>query len=324
MRKVSSVPTTVRWRRPTVGWSCAGILVLALAAAGAALDGAQRETATGLAQPRAITFKITPVSGPSWLGHLRISFDRTSMGRMGQNTPPPTVRYEPKWNQLAGAEDLNERFVLSGSDLYRLDCESCHQPDGRGSPPEIHSLIEPVQATSAAFMEQRMKAMGRPISEAMAREMAAGGETAIRTRLLKGGEKMPPFDHLQGAEVEALLAFLRELAGVPGAESHQIRVIEPYTRVGEHLVKGTCHICHPATGPGTDPEALLRNVLPSLASFPREKTIYDVMRKARQGAPVAMGPLHQPSGGRMPVFSYLTDDEVAAGYLYLIIYPPRQ
>ncbi len=64
-------------------------------------------------------------------------------------------------------------------------------------------------------------------------------------------------------------------------------------------------------------------MLPSLASFPREKTIFFVMQKARQGAPVAMGPLGQVSGGRMPVFSYLTDDEVAAAYLYLIIYPPR-
>ncbi len=302
------------------------LLGAALLTAGAANGVAAREQEPqpNVPAPRAITFRVTPVSGSSWLEHLRISFDRTSMGRMGQNTPPPTIRYEPKWNQLAGSEDLNERFVLSGSDLYRLDCESCHQPDGRGSPPEIHSLIEPVQATSAAFMEQRMKAMGRPISAAMARDMAAAGEAAIRTRLLKGGEKMPAFDHLQGAEVDALLAFLRELAGVPGAASQQIRIAESYTRVGEHLVKGTCHICHDATGPGTNPEALLRNELPALASFPREKTIFFVMQKARQGAPVAMGPLHEVSGGRMPVFSYLTDDEVAAAYLYLIIYPPRQ
>jgi mono/diheme cytochrome c family protein len=93
--------------------------------------------------------------------------------------------------------------------------------------------------------------------------------------------------------------------------------------VGEHLVKGTCHICHAATGPGTDPQALIRNVLPSLASFARDRTVFQVLRKVRAGAPIEMGPLHQASGGRMPVFSYLTDDEVAAAYLYLIIYPPR-
>ncbi len=305
--------------------ACVGsVLALLAVAVSADPPPPARVPQTGLPKPRAITFKVAPVAGASWLTHLHISFDATSMGRMGENTPPPTVRYEPKWNELAGSEDLNERFVLAGSDLYRLDCESCHQPDGRGSPPEIHSLIEPMQATSAAFLEQRMKAAGRPITSAMAKEMAAGGDAAIRNRLKNGGEKMPPFEHLEGEEVEALLAFLRQLAGIPGAEREQIRIVEPYTRVGEHLVKGTCHICHPATGPGTDPEALLRNVLPSLASFPRDRTIFQVMKKARVGAPIEMGRLRQPSGGRMPVFSYLTDDEVAAAYLYLIIYPPRQ
>ncbi|MGE5361461.1 MAG: c-type cytochrome [Bacteroidales bacterium] len=272
---------------------------------------------------RTVAFTVTPVSGPSWLEHLHISFDVTSMGRMGQNTPPPTIRYEPKWNQLAGSEDLNGRFVLSGSDLYRLDCESCHQPDGHGSPPEIHSLVAPVQATSAAFLEQRMKAAGRPIAPAMAQDMAKAGEQAIRDRLLHGGQRMPPFEHLQGPEVDALIAFLKQLAGVPGAEREQQRVVEPFTRVGEHLIKGTCHVCHAATGPGTNPEALLHNVLPSLASFPRDKTIFQVIQKARSGAPIEMGTLRQPSGGRMPVFSYLTDAEIGAAYLYLIIYPPR-
>ena len=300
------------------------VLALLSAASSAAPPARSRVAPQASSQPRVINFKVTPVSGPSWLNHLRISFDATSMGRMGQNTPPPTVRYEPKWNQLAGSEDLNGRFILSGSDLYRLDCESCHQPDGRGSPPEIRSLIEPIQATSAALLEQRMKAAGRPITSAMARDMAASGEAAVRDRLKHGGQKMPSFEHLEGEEVEALLAFLRQLAGIPGAQNQQIRITEPFARVGEHLAKGTCHICHSATGPGTDPQALLRNVLPSLASFPREKTIFQVLQKVRVGAPIEMGPLRQPSGGRMPVFSYLTDEEVAAAYLYLIIYQPRQ
>ena len=117
-----------------------GVVLLSLASLSALPAPQQAPPRAALPAPRAITSRVTAVSGPSWLERLRISFDRTSMGRMGQNTPPPTVRYEPKWNQLAGSEDLNERFVLSGSDLYRLDCESCHQPDGRGSPPEIHSL----------------------------------------------------------------------------------------------------------------------------------------------------------------------------------------
>ncbi|HEX7485398.1 MAG TPA: c-type cytochrome [Vicinamibacterales bacterium] len=323
MRKKMSGALTFAWRRRW--WVLAAELwAAAVLATGSPLaQTARGQTSEPARPPSRITFAVTPVSGVSWLTRLRISFDSTSMGRMGQNTPPASVQYEPRWNQLAGSENLNEAFVLSGSDLYRLDCESCHQPDGRGSPPEVHSLIEPVQAMSAAFMEHRMRAMGRPIDPAMARQVASGAEAAIRDRLTKGGQKMPPFEHLQGSEVEALLAFLEQLAGVPGADRRQIRISEPYTRVGEHLVKGTCRICHAATGPGTDPEALMRNVLPSLASFVRDKTIFQVIQKVRRGAPVAMGPARLSSGGRMPVFSYLTDDEVAAAYLYLIIYSPR-
>jgi len=323
MRKNGFGALTFPWRRrwwvPGLGLCAAAVLATGSLRAHAE-RGQARETAR---PPSRVMFVVTPVTGVSWLTRLRISFDSTSMGRMGQNTPPASVKYEPRWNQLAGSEDLNGAFSLSGSDLYRLDCESCHQPDGRGSPPEVHSLIEPVQAMSATFMEQRMKATGRPIGAAMARQMASSAEAAVRERLKKGGQKMPPFEHLQGREVEALLVFLKQLAGVPGAEREQIRISEPYTRVGEHLVKGTCRICHAATGAGTDPEALMRNVLPSLDSFVRDKTIFQVIQKVRHGAPVTMGPARQSSGGRMPVFSYLTDDEVAAAYLYLIIYPPR-
>jgi mono/diheme cytochrome c family protein len=268
-------------------------------------------------------YRITPVEGPSWITHLGLTFGATAMGRMGTILPPSSASYQSKWNVLAGTESLFGAFVLSGSDLYRLDCESCHQPDGRGSPPEVHSLLDPVRATSAALMSERLKARGSPVSDAMVRQMTTAAMVAIRDRLKHGGVKMPPFDHLQGQEVDALVAYLEELAGVPGAERRQIRLTESYERAGEHLVKGTCHICHGATGPGTDPEALLRNVLPSLESIPRTKTIYQTIHKVRVGDRVEMGPLHLLSAGRMPVFYYLTDDEVAAAYLYLIIYPPR-
>jgi cytochrome c5 len=284
---------------------------------------AEPSAGTQAPQPRSADFTVTPVEGPSWIKHLGLTFGGTAMGRMGTNAPPSTVAYQSRWNTLAGSESLARPFVLSGSDLYRLDCESCHQPDGRGSPPEVNSLIDPVRATSPALMEQRLKALGTPVDQALVRQMTTAAMAAIRTRLRNGGKKMPPFNHLEGPEVDALIAYLDELAGVPGAEARQIRITEPFTRVGEHLVKGTCHICHDATGPGTDPQALLRNQLPSLASFPRTKTVSQMIQKVREGAPVEMGPLHLPSTGRMPVFQYLTADEAAAAYLYLIIYPPR-
>ena len=305
-----------------VGIVSAALLVL-LCVSSATSVRADPSRQAPAAQPKTADFTVTPVDGPSWVGHLGLSFGMTAMGRMGTKAPPPTVTYQPRWNVLAGSESLARPFVLSGSDLYRLDCESCHQPDGRGSPPEVNSLVDAVRATSPALMEQRLKMLRSPVDQSLVRQMTTAATAAIRTRLQKGGKKMPPFDHLEGPEVDALVAYLEELAGVPGAEAKQIRITEPFTRVGEHLVKGTCHICHDATGPGTDPQALLRNQLPSLASFPRSKTVFQTIQKVREGAPVEMGPLHLPSTGRMPVFHYLTDDEVAAAYIYLIIYPPR-
>ncbi len=303
-----------------VSLGAAAVLLLSLLMPRPAVSAAQ---AGAPGEPRRVDLPVSPVQGPSWLNHLHANFETSAMGRTGPYAPPSSVKYEPQWNEMAGSEALSRPFVLAGSDLYRLDCEACHQPDGRGSPPEIHSLIDPVRAASPVLIEQRMKQIGRPVSAAMAKQLAADAEAQLRHRLQFGGEKMPPFNHLQGAEVDALLAYLDELAGVPGAQERQIRIVEPFARVGEHLVKGTCHTCHGATGPGLDPEALLHNVLPSLASLPQRKTIFEVMHKVRQGAPVEMGPLRQLSGGRMPVFAYLTDDEVAAAYLYLIIYPPR-
>jgi hypothetical protein len=74
-----------------------------------AQDPAGRQEAGRLPAARSIAARVTAVTGVSWLGHLGIDFDRTSMGRMGQNTPPPSIKYEPRWNQLAGTEDAARR-----------------------------------------------------------------------------------------------------------------------------------------------------------------------------------------------------------------------
>ena len=39
--------------------------------------------------------------------------------------------------------------------------------------------------------------------------------------------------------------------------------------------------------------------------------------------PVVMGIAQVSYRGRMPVFDYLTDEEVEGAYLYLLAYPPQ-
>jgi len=57
--------------------------------------------------------------------------------------------------------------------------------------------------------------------------------------------------------------------------------------------------------------------------MPQSKTFTEFVQKVRQGAAVPLGTPGVSSRGRMPVFDYLTEPEVAAAYSYLATYPPR-
>ncbi|RMD90901.1 MAG: hypothetical protein D6813_08485 [Calditrichaeota bacterium] len=290
---------------------------------------------------------VTPVSGPSWLKRLGLRPGETAMGRMGgRSSAPPSIFMQPgentpepeksflghmrnvlrnifslfKKNRKASQNLLQKTFILSGSDLYRLNCQSCHGPDGTGAPPEIKSLIDPVRGMSPTLIMKRMEERGRPIDEAFARELASQAEATLRQRLQEGGEKMPPFKHLSGDEVEALIEYLKELAGLPEEERHEIKVTQSVARVGEHLIKGTCHICHDATGPGGGHMAMMRGIIPSLASFVRQNSIQQVVRQVKMGSSRMM---YMMGRDTMPAFPYLSEEEIIAGYLYLVEYPPR-
>jgi mono/diheme cytochrome c family protein len=260
---------------------------------------------------------ITAVEGVSWRNRLKVPFEQSAMGRMGivSSGPGPTVPVGTT------PESLEEPFVLSGSDLYRLNCQSCHNVGGSGSPPEIRSLIDPVRATSVEITREQLKRRGAELTEAAIQQMADQAKASLMDRLSNGGERMPPFRHLESSEVEALLSYLRELAGVTQPRGTPLTVTEPVARVGEQVVKGNCFICHDATGPGSDAMVSVPQLIPSLASFPEQKSASSFALKVRVGAP-APGTLGRT--GRMPVFSYLTDQEVKAAYIYLVEYPPHE
>jgi mono/diheme cytochrome c family protein len=311
-------------------------------------QSAGRSAVSGNQQDSEPVYVVTPVLGPSWLKLIGIFDIRfTAMGHMGgDGTPPRSPRVEPDFpvaqtpprgrmgmgmggmmgrsysNRQFSPYELermmNEKFLLAGADLYRLNCRACHGPNGDGSPPEISSLIGPVQGTSAPLIEERMKKMGRPIGVELAKELAAQAEESIRQRLQNGGEKMPPFRHIDKQEADALLQYLRQRVGIPESEGKDILVTQSVARVGEHLVKGTCHICHDATGPGRGPRmGMMRGIIPSLASFPYEQSMQSIVWQVALGSrPMMMG------GQWMPAYPYITKDEAAASYLYLVRYPP--
>ncbi len=337
-------------RRPW-GWRILAAAVTSVAGAAIVAGLTVAAAARGIGAPAgeaAPVPPVTPVEGPSWLAHLGLTVSETSMGQMGGETgPEATGRREPGLEDLVGQEGalhsmltrflslfrfdrgeaegaLQQPFLLAGADLYRLNCRSCHGPDGRGSPPEIRSVLGPVQGASAAMIEARMKKLGRTLPEAMAEQLAAQGEATIRTRLRKGGQKMPALPYLRDDEVEALLGYLGTLADVPPTRRTEKLVRESAARVGEQLVKGTCHVCHAATGPGRGRGMMMmmRGVIPSLASMPEQESLGSVIHQVQGGSPPMMGMM---AGNQlMPAYPYITQDEAAAAYLYLGAYPPQR
>ena len=180
-----------------------------------------------------------------------------------------------------------------------------------------------MQSASVEWNVERMKERGRPVNPKFIRQLASLNKADLQKRLKVGGHDMPSFAYLSEEEIQVLRPYLDALASVPGAERRQRQITEPPVRVGELIVKGTCHICHDATGPDTGPATLANGVIPSLAVFRRHETLVQFVPKVREGASVPSGAVAAPSTRRMPVFNYLSDAEVAAVYSYLTAYPPK-
>ncbi len=306
----------------------AAICALVLSAGSVAGQGAARKDAA-----------ITAVTGESWLQHLHRPFDETSMGRTFHLGPPDSAtdlaaprsrRSTASYSIMSGSaasgstRSSSRMEILHGSDLYRLNCQGCHGESGLGAPPEIGSVIDPVRATSTRLVAERMKTVGMVMSRRQTAELVNQSRDALLKRLNEGGQNMPSFHHLSEAEVRSLLAYLRQLAGVPGAEKEQAAIRESHDRIGELIVKSTCHICHSATGLNPTSAELFEGAIPPLSALPVRVNLARLVRKVTCGAPVIMGTTSSVYRGRMPVFSYLSESEAADVYGYLTRYPPAE
>jgi mono/diheme cytochrome c family protein len=267
---------------------------------------------------------VTAVRGESWILHLGRSFGETSMGKTWNlGPPPPDPGTElPSWQLNLSPGFPAPIVTLHGSDLYRMTCQGCHKESGQGAPPEINSIIDPVRATSVAAITARMKAAGREMSRSDTAAMAKESKAMLLQRLHIGGQHMLP-PTMSEAEIRSLVAYLGQLAAIPGAEKNQVAVKESSYRIGEHIVKSTCHVCHSATGPNPSPEQILKGAIPPLSALTTRVSLSGFVRKVTSGVPIIMGTPPTYYRGHMPVYVYFRQDEAAAAYLYLIRYPPR-
>ena len=260
------------------------------------------------------TDAVTPVEGPSTLRRLGLTIEQTSIGSASwvQATAP-----------AAAAASTRPR-ALTGADIYRVSCQPCHTADGSGAMPEVHSLLYPVQSASVTWLTDNARTTGRPVDAAIIQRQAAEAESALRKRLRTGGHNMPSFAHLSSDEINVLRPYLDQLAGIRGSGGRQRQIAERPVRVGELIVKGTCHICHDASNTTAAPATALNGVIPSLATIAAQKTQAQVAGKLREGGLVPLHAGGQPERqGRMPVLGYLSDADIASAYSYLIAYPPK-
>ena len=271
---------------------------------------------------------VTPPTGESWISHLRRALADTSMGKTGLLGPatlvpePVTARQSTTKARRPVFGAVKESVAVQGADLYRMNCRACHGEFGLGAPPEINSVIDAARATYAPFTRERLRRLGMETSRTQANELAHQAKGALLERLHTGGVDMPSFPQLSDQEARAIFGYLRQLAEIPGAAQQQVRIEEPSVRVGEHIVKSTCHICHSAVGVNPSPEELMQGEIPPLSALTSRVSLPGFERKVRHGAPIMMGTPLLPYRGRMPVFEYLSESEVADAYLYLKLFPP--
>lgn len=276
--------------RRSAGWWVAGSL---------ALLGVALPLVAGAAEGG----RVTPATGPSLLTRLKTGFDQSSFGRAGYvGSSPAAPETEPPAS--APTSWLVDGFELSGEDLYRINCRSCHGIGAAGLKPITPSIVGRVREGAAEG------------EDTGTRRRRAGAEMAIRHRLDAGGAVMPPFVHLEPGEVEALIAYLEAIAGVaePGAPSPRVRV--PALAVGEHVVKAVCQTCHDAV-PGLRRVAG-QAISPALSEIPERWSAGELVEAVRSGAgPTKPGAAHRPRMG------YLRPDEIRAAYVYLVAVPPE-
>jgi len=113
---------------------------------------------------------------------------------------------------VAAAKNSGQESIVTGEDIYRLNCASCHGADRSGSPPHYPSLLD---------IKGRL----------------SKGE--VRQWIENGKNRMPAFSYLMQPEKDALVAFLFD-------EKAQTVEISS-ENLGERIFKSNCSSCHRAT-----------------------------------------------------------------------------
>jgi len=159
--------------------------------------------------------------------------------------PPPT----PEGPRGAPTD----RPRASGEELYATFCATCHGPEGRGDGPAAPLCrLPPADFTRAEF-KVRSTAMGALPRDQDLRDVILGGA---------GGDgAMPPFDILEPADIDQLVARIKTFSSRWQREPPPAELVLPRRRGGDAARGGQlyqawgCAACHGAKGAGDGPRA---------------------------------------------------------------------
>ena len=100
---------------------------------------------------------------------------------------------------------ITPEMIEFGQETYTVNCAPCHGPGGKGDGPAAAALNPPPRDhTNAEYM-------ARLNDKKIADTIKMGG-------IISGYPNMPSNPHLRGAEIEALVAFVRRLSSPDATE----------------------------------------------------------------------------------------------------------
>jgi len=186
------------------------------------------------------------------------------------------------------AERFGEReFATDGATLYGTFCAACHGPRGEG-------MRYPGMA---AF-----PAIGNPDF------LAVASDRFLAATVTHGrpGRRMPAWGEKEGglrpAEIEAVVAYVRTLGGVPSpAETEPARWARGDAASGGRLYAEACASCHGAQGEGREGPALAN---PGLLRHATDRYLVETIRGGRLGTSMPA------FGAASPAHRLLADPEI--------------
>ena len=204
-------------------------------------------------------------------------------------------QYLPK-DRIQAAKFGAREFTTDGATIYGAFCAGCHGADGQGR--RLAGLVSFPSIANPDFL-------------------AIAPEKLVEQTVQHGrpGRRMPGWlkpDGLRPAEVQAVIAHLRVLAGgvEPEPDPHiaSQRWIRADAAHGKRIFESTCAGCHGAQGKGGEGPALNNKVLQDFAT---DTYLVETIRRGRRGT--AMAAFAEPS----PVRPALDASDIEAVVAYL-------